>query len=125
MINFSFIADMNISPQTVKTLLQHGWDILRVSDVLPANTPDLKILEFARCEGKIVITQDLDFSALLALSGYDHRSLITLRLLDSDPQIVTRRLLEVFPHIKRSLHLGCAVTMDEVTVRVRRLPINF
>ncbi|WP_298915798.1 DUF5615 family PIN-like protein [uncultured Nostoc sp.] len=42
------LADMNISPQTVAALQGEGWDIIRVSDVLPATTSDLKILEFAR-----------------------------------------------------------------------------
>ena len=118
-------ADMNISPKTVKALQQRGWDTVRASEYLPANARDLEILNFARCEGRVVVTQDLDFSALLALGGYDRPSLITLRLSASDPDTVTRRLLEVLPVIEQMLlREGCAVTVEDVSVRVRRLPIR-
>jgi len=115
---------MNISPKTVEALQHQGWDIVRVSQLLPVNAPDQEILELARREDRVVVTQDLDFSALLALGGYDRPSLITLRLSMSDPEIITRRLLSVLPRIKQALLEGCAVTIEDVAVRVRRLPIG-
>lgn len=80
-----FLANMNISPKTVEVLSKKGWDIIRVSQVLPVNATDSKILAYARNENRIVVTQDLDFSALVALGGFDKPSLITLRLSSSDP----------------------------------------
>jgi predicted nuclease of predicted toxin-antitoxin system len=50
MNNLSFLADVNISPVTVTTLQQQGYDILRVTDLLTATTTDVNILEFARRE---------------------------------------------------------------------------
>ena len=73
------LADMNISPKTVDALRQRGWDIIRVSEILPMDAEDEEILDLARREGRVVITQDLDFSALLALGGYDRPSLVTFR----------------------------------------------
>lgn len=72
-----------------------------------------------------MVTQDLDFSALLALGGHRRPSLITLRLLVSDPNRVTRRLLQVLPHVEAALRDGSAVTVEDVTLRVRRLPIRW
>jgi len=80
-----FLANMNISPKTVDFLSKQGWDIIRVSNILPVNASDQEILDIARQERRVVVTQDLDFSALLALGGYDRPSLITLRLSLSDP----------------------------------------
>lgn len=119
-----FFADMNISPRTVRLLREQGWDILRVSEVLPASAKDLEVLEFARRERRVVITQDLDFSVLLALSGYSSPSLITLRLPFPEPETVARRLLEVVPQVESFLLRGCAVTVEENAVRIRRLPIE-
>lgn len=118
------LADMNISPKTVEALMQEGWDIVRVSRFLPKDASDQEILEFARREDRVVVTQDLDFSALLALGGYDRPSLITLRLSTSDPETVTRRLLEILPRIEQMLQEGCAVIVDDVAVRIRKLPIE-
>ena len=85
MSGIRFLANMNISPKTVDFLSKQGWDIIRVSNILPVNASDQEILDIARQERRVVVTQDLDFSALLALGGYDRPSLITLRLSLSDP----------------------------------------
>jgi predicted nuclease of predicted toxin-antitoxin system len=122
--NIRFLANMNISPKTVAALQQYGWEIVRVSDILPVNATDEEILELARRQDRVMVTQDLDFSALLALGGYDRPSLITLRLSTSDPEMVTRRLLKVLPRIEQSLRQGCAVTIEDVVVRIRQLPIG-
>lgn len=119
-----FLADMNLSPLTVSALTADGMDIVRVSDVLPANASDETILDLARREGRVVITQDLDFSALLALGGYDRPSLVTLRLLDTDPDEVTQRLRQALSQVEVVLGQGCAVTVEETAVRARRLPIR-
>lgn len=124
MADIRLLADMNISPQTVRFLQQQGWDIVRVSEVLPATTPDSEILEFARQEHRVVVTQDLDFSTLLALGGYNQPSLITLRLLASDPDTVNQKLIEVLPGIEHELEEGCAVTIEDTAVRIRKFPIR-
>lgn len=98
--------------------------MIRVSDVLPATAPDHEILEFARQENRIVVTQDLDFSMLVALGRYSQPSLITLRLSRADPNIVTRRLLEILPQLEQQLREGCAVTVEDENLRIRGLPIR-
>ena len=123
MISLRFLVDMNLSPRIVNDLRQQGWDILRVSQVLPMDAEDSEILDCARQQNRVIITQDLDFSSLLALGGYEKPSLITFRLSVPDPETITRKLLELLPHIEDRLAEGCAVTIDDRRVRVRRLPI--
>lgn len=124
MTDIKLLADMNISPQTVATLQEQGWDIIRVSDVLSATTSDLEILEFARQENRVVVTQDLDFSMLLALGGYNQPSFITLRLSLTDPDIVTQKLTNTIPQVEQILKEGGAVTIEDIAVRSRRLPMK-
>ena len=112
---------MNVSPKTVSVFQRLGVDMIRVSSLLPDNALDEAILNLARKTGRVLITQDLDFSALLAIHGYDRPSLITLRLSHSDPQTVTDRLREVIPKIEDTLAEGCAVTVED---RVIRDPCN-
>ena len=123
MILLRFLVDMNLPSKTVINLQQQGWDVLRVSQVLPMNAEDSEILEFARQQNRVIITQDLDFSSLLALGGYGKPSLITFRLSAPDSETITRKLLDILPHIEDRLAEGCAVTIDDRRVRVRRLPI--
>jgi predicted nuclease of predicted toxin-antitoxin system len=105
-------------------LRRHGWDVVRSSDLLSPRASDQEILAYARETGRDLLTQDLDFSALLALSGLDRPSLLTLRLSSSEPGIVTAKILEAEPMLSGSLREGCAVTIEDSVVRVRKLPIR-
>lgn len=118
------LADMNIAPVTVVALDADGWDVFRVSDVLPEDASDTRILTFARDEQRVIITQDLDFSALLAIQGYARPSLISPRLSDPSPVNVTRRLVKVLPESQDALLKGAAITIQDKSVRTRSLPIR-
>ncbi|MFW6174248.1 MAG: DUF5615 family PIN-like protein [Chloroflexota bacterium] len=124
MAGLRYLADMNLSPLTVEMLRSDGLDVFRVSDVLPASAPDEDVLAMARGEGRVLITQDLDFSALVALGGHAEPSLVTMRLSTSEPEVVTRRLQGLLSQIEEELRQGCAVTIDDDTVRIRKLPIS-
>ena len=124
MTSLRFLVDMNLSPKTVTNLQQQGWDVLRVSQVLPMDAEDSEILKFAHQQNRVIITQDLDFSSLLALGGYEKPSLITFRLSVPDSETITRKLLEILPHIENRLSQGCAVTINDRNVRIRPLPIS-
>lgn len=124
MPELQFLADMNISPQTVSDLCRQGWDVVRVSDLIPDSSPDEDILELARRRGMVLVTQDLDFSHLIALGGYNSPSLVTLRMSITDPEVITSVLLEVLPNIERALREGFAVTIDDGGARARKLPIE-
>jgi len=124
MADIRFLADMNISPRTIEALRQQGWDIVRVSQVMPVDAPDREVLDFARKEGRVIVTQDLDFSTLLVLGGHDDPSLITLRLAVSDPEAITRVLLQSLSRIEKAITEGSAVTIEDAAIRIRRLPIG-
>ena len=119
-----FLADMNLSPLSVEALQREAWDIVRVSSLLPANAPDADILTLAGRDNYVIVTQDLDFSNLVALGGHTRPSLITLRLSNTDPSLVTQRLREVLPLVEQALVEGSAVTVSDHSVRTRRLPIR-
>jgi predicted nuclease of predicted toxin-antitoxin system len=119
-----FLADMNISPSTVSEHQDKGWDISRVSDVLSGSARNQDILSFARDRTLILITQDLDFSALLAVSGHTRPSVITLRLEEPRPHLVTLRLVEVIAALGSQLEEGVVASVDESSVRYRTLPIG-
>ena len=124
MKNVRLLADVHISPKTVADLQKQGYEIIRSSEVLPANAPDINILEFARTENWVVLTQDLDFSMLVALSRYSQPSLITLRLSSAKPDIVTQKLLDVLPQIEEALQEGSAITIQDESIRIRKLPVR-
>jgi len=119
-----YLADLHISPLTVEALREEGYNISRVTDLLPATASDQEILAVARRLGSALITADLDFSAMIALTAVAGPSLISLRLAHPTPDRVTRILLESLPLIEKNLEQGAIVSIDETTFRVRPLPIS-
>ena len=63
------LADLHISPRTVEYLKSLGHDVVRVSQVLVATSSDHQIIAFAARDRRAILTQDLDFSAEIAVSG--------------------------------------------------------
>ena len=60
------LADIHISPLTVAVIQSVGYEINRVSDFISASASDAKIIELAILKRAAIITQDLDFSAIVA-----------------------------------------------------------
>ena len=118
------MADLHISPWTVEALRCAGYDISRVTDVLPATASDQQILTMARHHGAALITADLDFSALIVLAGVVGPSVVSLRLAHPTPDRITRVLRDTLPRIERELEQGAIVSIDETSFRVRHLPIS-
>jgi len=115
------LADLNIAPGTVSFLRSLGHDVQRVGDVLAPSATDHEIVEYARRDSRSVVTQDLDFSAIVALSGQAAPSVISLRLASSRIERVNALLAAVL--IEPDVAAGAIVTVDEHRVRSRGLPI--
>ncbi len=84
----------------------------------------MEILKYAGQQNKVVITFDLDFSILLALGGYKKPSVINLRVENAKPDYVAKRLIDVVTSIENELRAGIVVSVDEMSVRYRSLPIK-
>ena len=118
------LADVHISPSTVQHLNELGHDAIRSNAVLPDNAPDRDIVAWAAANGRVALTQDLDFSEIVALSGATQPSLITLRLSDSRVENVNRVLESVLPKLEDAVEAGIAATVEDGRVRIRRLPVS-
>ncbi len=75
-----FLADMGISPKTVKWLRENRHDAVHLMDEALHRAPDPFILEKARQENRVLITSDLDFGHLMSASNNKFPSIIILRL---------------------------------------------
>lgn len=117
------LADVHISPLTVTFLKSLGHDVLRVSEVMSSSSTDHAIVACARQQGRSVLTQDLDFSAIVALSAATAPSVLTLRLSSSRIEHVNARLTAVLAAVEATLLDGALVTVEDSTVRVRLLPL--
>ena len=107
------LADVHISPMTVRHLNELGHDVVRVGEIMRSNAADREIVERAADDGRVVLTQDLDFSEIIALSGAQGPSLITLRLSDSRVGNVNRVLSTVLVQLESEISSGIVATVED------------
>lgn len=85
---------------------------------------DPEIAAKARSEERIVLTFDLDFGEIMALSGNASPSVILFRMRNQTPRVVTPQLLQVIRECEAQLLAGAFVTVEDQGYRLRRLPIG-
>ena len=118
------LADLHISPRTVEFLCALRHDVTRVTDILPATAPDEAIVQRAIEERRTILTQDLDFSAIIALGGRNLPSLISLRLHSSRIEHVNGVLQKVLPNLEQDVLRGMIITVEDNRIRRRPLPVE-
>ncbi len=74
-----FLIDMPLSPGLADWLIQQGYDAVQASEIGLQRAPDKKILERAANEQRIVVTADLDYPRLFALTQTKGPGLILFR----------------------------------------------
>lgn len=77
-----FIVDVGVSNVVENWVESQGFDVLKIRSVNPKMS-DLKILELALEEKRIVITMDKDFGELVFRSQKKHHGVLLLRLDDA------------------------------------------
>lgn len=81
-------------------------------------------MEFARENGLIVFTHDLDFSAMLASTQAESPSVIQMRTQDVLSEDMTTKLIAVVQKYEAELTTGALITIDGTKSRLRILPLR-
>jgi uncharacterized protein with PIN domain len=116
-----FLADENLHADLVKWLRLGGHDVLYAAELL-SGEPDEVLLEIARREERILITDDKDFGQLVFHRRLVSQGILLMRL--SSPRIEERlrRVADVWttlePHLK-----GRFVVIGDRKVRIRPLKL--
>ncbi len=114
---------MPMSAKIVDWLRETGHDAVHLHDEGLDRLSDEKILEKTRREQRVVLTHDLDFGDLMALSQREGPSVIIFRLQDMRPITVQIYLVEILNHHSDVLEQGIVASVSERRIRVRHLPI--
>lgn len=118
------LLDMNLSPSWVPFLRNAGVEAVHWSSIGPANASDRTVMEWARANDCVVFTNDLDFSALLAMTRATGPSVLQVRLQDLLPAAVGPLVVHIIRTYEENLRAGAIVTLAENATRVRILPLG-
>lgn len=81
-------------------------------------------MQYALREQRVVLTHDLDFSAILAATQAAGPSVVQVRTQDVRPKSLAPRLIPWLRQYTSELEAGAIVVIDEARSRVRLLPIR-
>lgn len=119
------LVDENLSGRVASTLRDAGHDAVHVTTVGLANTDDDVILRSAADDGRIIVTADADFGALLALRRDRRPSVLMLRSSDRlTPDQQVELILATLAQVGNELDAGAVASVTPERIRVRTLPIT-
>ncbi len=118
------LVDMNLSPSWVDRLARHGFEGVHWSTIGAATAPDSEILAWANEHAFVVITNDLDFSAILAASAGVTPSVVQIRTQDLLSHGVVSIVANALDAHREDIERGALLSIDEAGTRVRVLPLR-
>jgi predicted nuclease of predicted toxin-antitoxin system len=119
-----FLADMGIARSVVLWLRDQGHDAVHLLDQGLEKMSDRSHFDKAAAENRIVLTFDLDFGEIVALSAGRTTSVVPFRLQNARREHVVARLRRCLDDTESALLAGAIVIVEESRLRIRHLPVG-
>jgi len=118
------LLDMNLTPRWVQFLETAGFEVFHWSQVGRAEAADEEIMSYAASQDFVVLTHDLDFSAILAATKGRKPSVVQIRAQNIKPEAVGATIIAALRHSATELKAGALLTIDADRIRLRLLPLQ-
>ena len=122
-MSVKILIDMNLSPDWIPLLKQHGWTAVHWSTFGDSTAPDSLVMEWASRNAHVVFTHDLDFGTALALTHARGPSVLQIRGQEVLPDSAGQAVVAAFRQYEAELASGALVVVDSKKLRVRILPL--
>ena len=119
-----FLIDMNLSPVWVSFLQEAGLEAVHWSAVGAPDSSDHTLMQWAGANDHVVVTNDLDFSAILAATRRKKPSVIQIRADLLTPAGIGSAVLRAIAQTEFELAEGALISIDPIRARVRILPLG-
>jgi predicted nuclease of predicted toxin-antitoxin system len=119
------LVDMNLTPRWVPHLNNTGHTAVHWSSIGRISAPDREICAYARLNGYVLLTNDLDFPQILAHTKEAKPSVILLRGEPLVPELRGDALVRALADCETELIQGAILTLDwSDQPRARVLPLR-
>ena len=119
-----FLLDMPVSPALAEWLRSKGHDAVHATERGLHREPDRGLLRLARDEDRVVVTADLDFPRLLALSHATGPGVVLFRGGNYSDAEMIALMEQVLRQVRPEDMVRAIVVVDRNRVRVTRLPLR-
>ncbi|HPA20776.1 MAG TPA: DUF5615 family PIN-like protein [Verrucomicrobiae bacterium] len=118
------LLDMNLAPAWVGVLADAGHEARHWGAVGAHDASDATIIAWAKANGHVVFTHDLDYGALLHATGAVSPSVIQIRGEEVRPATMAATVVTALETAAEDLAKGALVTIDPRKMRVAVLPLR-
>jgi|TARA_B100000315_G_scaffold134483_1_gene123921 predicted nuclease of predicted toxin-antitoxin system len=118
------LIDMNLSPEWVSVFQEVDIEAVHWSAIGNPKASDHEIMKWAKINGYIILTHDLDFGSILAATNTNFPSVIQFRTQNISPIHAAQFVLSMIKKFEHHLEKGALITVDENKSRVRILPLH-
>lgn len=118
------LLDMNLSPRWRTLLEREHIEAVHWSAVGPVGAEDAEIMAYAAKHDCVVLSQDLDFSTILAATSGSKPSVVQLRSDNLDPDVIGPKVISALRQLDSELNAGAVVSVDPQGTRMRLLPLR-
>jgi len=115
---------MNLSPGWVEFLVNSGFQAAHWSDIGHGDESDAELMRWAAEHAHILLTADLDFSAILAATQRRQPSVVQIRADVPTPAAIGEKVISALRQAREDLERGAIISVDTVRARLRILPFG-
>jgi predicted nuclease of predicted toxin-antitoxin system len=120
-----FLVDNPVSVQVAAALNAAGHDAVHVRELGLHQADDEQLVDLAVSEGRVILSADTDFGAILAVRRETKPSVVLFRRgTPRRPDLQARLLIANLPAISSELERGAVAAFYDTRIRIRRLPIG-
>jgi predicted nuclease of predicted toxin-antitoxin system len=117
------LLDMNLPLKLADLLTEKGVEAAHWFKIGAPNAKDSEIMEYARDYNYIIVTCDLDFSAILAVTRGQKPSVVQVRAQNLHTEQTANMIISALSHSKNELEKGAILSIDIKKARIRLLPL--
>ena len=117
------LIDMNLTPKLADLLTSRGIESAHWYGIGAADAADTEIMRYALQHGYVVVTCDLDFSAILSATQGIKPSVIKVRIQNIPWSDLADIVVQSVRQSATELEAGAILTIDARKSRVRLLPL--
>ncbi len=118
------LIDMNLSPRWINVLAEAGFEALHWTSLGAITAPDSEIMAYAKAGGFVVLTHDLDFGTILAVTQGEKPSVVQIRSDDVTPAAIGAQVKAALTQMTAELEAGALITIDPKRTQLRVLPLR-
>lgn len=118
------LVDMNLSPRWIGWLTQSRFEAIHWSSLGQHDALDAEIMAYAARHDYVVLTNDLDFSAILAVTHRQKPSVVQIRSENLSPEVIGPQVAAALTQLQSAIEEGALVNIEPLRTRVRLLPLR-